>query len=188
MRKPWMGARRGAWALARFLHRKQLPGEKEKSASAASPLGQSFREAAGKRLASSRQSVLFLLACVQSPRCTKACQSPQPRPPSRPRAGFLHSLRLSNTPLGGTGFPGFPTHHLVAQAFQPVPVAGRDAPPTGFPCPLSDSGGTGFPACARRGAGRPAYNGWPRGSEALPTGDMGFRVQVCTPYFPARTV
>jgi len=26
-----MAARRGAWALARFLHRKQLPGEKEKN-------------------------------------------------------------------------------------------------------------------------------------------------------------
>jgi len=32
MRKPGMAARRGAWALARFLHRKQLPGEKEKNA------------------------------------------------------------------------------------------------------------------------------------------------------------
>jgi len=27
-----MAARRGVWALARFLHRKQLPGEKEKNA------------------------------------------------------------------------------------------------------------------------------------------------------------
>jgi len=27
-----MAARRGAWALARFLHRNQLPGEKEKNA------------------------------------------------------------------------------------------------------------------------------------------------------------
>jgi len=33
-----MAARRGAWALARFLHRKQLPGEKEKNALAAGRL------------------------------------------------------------------------------------------------------------------------------------------------------
>jgi len=32
MRKPGMAARRGVWALARFLHRKRLPGEKEKNA------------------------------------------------------------------------------------------------------------------------------------------------------------
>ncbi len=32
MRKPAMAARRGLWALARFLHRKRLPGEKEKNA------------------------------------------------------------------------------------------------------------------------------------------------------------
>jgi len=32
MRKPGMAGRRGAWALARFLHRDQFPGEKEKSA------------------------------------------------------------------------------------------------------------------------------------------------------------
>ena len=32
MRKPGMAARRGVWALARFLHRKKLPGEKEKNA------------------------------------------------------------------------------------------------------------------------------------------------------------
>jgi len=32
MRKPGMAARRGVWPLARFLHRKQLPGEKEKNA------------------------------------------------------------------------------------------------------------------------------------------------------------
>jgi len=31
-RKPGMAARRGVWALARFLCRKQLPGEKEKNA------------------------------------------------------------------------------------------------------------------------------------------------------------
>jgi len=36
-----------------------------------------------ERLASFRQSILFLLACVRSPRCTKACQSPHPRPPSK---------------------------------------------------------------------------------------------------------
>ena len=56
------------------------------------------------RLALSRQSILFLLACIRNPRCTKACQSPQPRPPSRPRVGFLHSLRLSS--LCGQGFQG----------------------------------------------------------------------------------
>jgi len=47
-----------------------------------------------KHLASFRQSILFLLACIRNPRCTKACQSPQPRPPSGPHAGFLHSLGL----------------------------------------------------------------------------------------------
>jgi len=38
MRKPGMAARRDVWALARFLHRKQLPGEKEKNALAGCPL------------------------------------------------------------------------------------------------------------------------------------------------------
>ena len=38
-----------------------------------------------KRFAPSRQSILFLLACIRNPRCTKACRSPHPRPPSRPR-------------------------------------------------------------------------------------------------------
>ena len=47
-----------------------------------------------ERFTSSWQSILFLLACIRNPRCTKACQSPQPRSLSRLRAGFLHSLRL----------------------------------------------------------------------------------------------
>jgi len=38
MRKPGMAARRGVWALARFLHRNQLPGEKEKNGLAGCPL------------------------------------------------------------------------------------------------------------------------------------------------------
>ena len=54
---------------------------------------------------SSWQSILFLLACIRNTRCTKACQSPQPRLVSSPRVVFLHSLRLSGTPPGGTGFP-----------------------------------------------------------------------------------
>jgi len=39
--------------------------------------GFSSRNAAGERLAPSRQSVLFLLACVWNPRCTKPCQGPR---------------------------------------------------------------------------------------------------------------
>jgi len=38
MRKPGTAARRGAWALARFLHRNQLSGEREKNALAGSQL------------------------------------------------------------------------------------------------------------------------------------------------------
>ena len=38
MRKPGMAAHRGVWALARFLHRNQLPGEKEKNVLAACQL------------------------------------------------------------------------------------------------------------------------------------------------------
>ena len=38
-----MAARRGVWALARFLHRNQLPGETEKNALAACQLRSSFQ-------------------------------------------------------------------------------------------------------------------------------------------------
>jgi len=44
-----MATHRGVWALARFLHRKQLPGEKEKNVLA----GGQFRRAVPKRRAPS---------------------------------------------------------------------------------------------------------------------------------------
>jgi len=40
-----------------------------------------------------------------SPRAETLCHSPHLRPSSRPRAGFLHTLRLPSTLPGGTGFP-----------------------------------------------------------------------------------
>jgi len=127
------GGAPGVWALARFLHRNQLPGEKEKNASAGSQLRLLVpKSRIPKGFMSSWQSILFLLACIRNPRCTKACQSPQPRPPSRPRAGFLHALRLSSLGVVSS----------VAQALQPVRRAA--GPPM--------SGRTGFPACAPRGA------------------------------------
>jgi len=64
--------------------------------------------------ASSRQGVLFLLACTGNPRCTKACQSPQPRSLSRPRAGFLHGLRLSTLCPGAAPNPHRVHPHLSA--------------------------------------------------------------------------
>jgi len=140
-----------------------------------------------ERLASFRQSILFLLACIENPRCTKARQSPQPPALSSPRTGFLHSLRLSS--LWNAGRDGPPTGEgerrapmprlqliVVARAFKPVGRGPRrpayrrmgtrstDAPPT------AHCGGTGFLACGTRaetarlqedgnaGHRRPAYS------------------------------
>jgi len=88
------------------------------------------------RLAFPRQGIVFPLACIGNPRCTRACQSPQPRPPSSPRAGFLHTISLSSLWGAGQRRPADSGHDvscpyspsslqplqsvLVARAFQPV--------------------------------------------------------------------
>jgi len=173
------GSAPGLWALARFLHRKQLPGEKEKNVLAGCQPRPVVPKACSEglqaeRFPSSCQSILFLLACIRNPRCTKACQSPQPQPPSRPRAGFLHSLRLSSLFLhlrwhrlsslwdaGRDAPPTGPTTHLPRPAAPEVHAhrmrqsnssrALRASGGTGFPAYSCLSGGTGFPACETRG-------------------------------------
>jgi len=110
MRKPETAARRGVWALARFLHRNQLPAEKEKNAST----GCQFRLVAPKR----RRPTAF-----------------------RP----LGKAFFSFSPASGT-------HGAQKRAKAHVPGL--------FPVHARFSFiVSGFPACARRGAGRPAHSG-----------------------------
>jgi len=72
-----------------------------------------------ERLPCSRQSILFLLACIGNPRCTKACQSQQPWPVSSPRAVFLHSLRLSSLCDAARERPAYAVARLRGAAVVP---------------------------------------------------------------------
>ena len=89
-----MAARLGVWALARFLHRNQLPGEKERNAPAARkdqfvvPRGYSLMA-----LCSPWKAFFSFSPALGNPRCTKACQSPA-------RPSLLGSLSSSETSRG----------------------------------------------------------------------------------------
>jgi len=97
-RKPEMRAERGAWALARFLPRKQLPGEKERNVLAG---GQSRRAVPKRRAPSALRSfgkAFFPFSPVlETHGAQKRAKAHAPRSIWRPTAGFLHSLRLSSS-------------------------------------------------------------------------------------------
>jgi len=85
-----------------------------------------------ERLALSRQSILFLLACIGNPRCTKACQSPSLL---QDHARFSFTVSgfpacPSTPPPGGTGFPAPSTPPPGGTGFPACGSWGRDAPPT----------------------------------------------------------
>jgi len=112
-----MAARRGVWALARFLHRKQLPGEKEKNALA----GCQFRLVAPKRRSPSAFRPLGKAFFPFSP--ALGTHGAQKRAKAH-SPGLLQGHK--RVPFIVSGFPACafsaPTLHLVAQAFQPVPI------------------------------------------------------------------
>jgi len=100
MRKHPMAAHRGVWALARFLHRKQLPGEKEKNVLA----GDQSRRAVPKRRAPSAlrsfgKAFFSFSPALGTHGAQKRAKAHTHRPPRRRRGGFLHSLRLSGAPF-----------------------------------------------------------------------------------------
>ena len=92
-----MAARREVWALARFLHRKQLPGEKEKNVLAG---GQSRRAVPKRRAPSALRSfgkAFFSFSpAFGTHGAQKRAKAQAPRSISKPAMGFLHSLRLSS--------------------------------------------------------------------------------------------
>ena len=98
MRKPEPTAERGAWALARFLPRKQLPGEKEKNALADTRprlLAPKRRRANASR---SLGKAFFSFSPVLETRgAQKRAKAHAPRSIWRPTTGLLHSLRLCSS-------------------------------------------------------------------------------------------
>jgi len=103
-----MAARRSAWALARFLHRNQLPGEKEKNALAGCQLRLLVPKSRIPSALCPLDKAFFSFSPASGTHgAQKRAKAHPPLPPSRPRAGFLHGLKLSS-----------------------LCIAGRDAPPT----------------------------------------------------------
>jgi len=154
-----MAARRWAWVLARFLHRKQLPGEKEKNALArCQPRPVVPRPRRPSALRPFGKAFFSFSPPSGSHDAKKRAKAHTPNSISRPTTGFLHTLRLP-TPLlcfwwhrlcslgcnllGGTGFPACATRGGTPRLHRPVVKL------SGLGCNLL--GGTGFPACASRG-------------------------------------
>ncbi len=90
-------AERGAWALARFLRRNELPGAKEKNVLA----GTRVRLLVPKRRKANALRCLAKAFFSFSPAfgthgAQKRAKAQAPRSISKPAMGFLHSLRLSS--------------------------------------------------------------------------------------------
>jgi len=97
VREPGMAARRDVWALARFLHRKQLPGEKEKNALA----GCRLRPLVPKpppmpsALRSLGKAFFPFSPASGTHGAQKRAKAHSRKSLSTPTSGLLHCLRLS---------------------------------------------------------------------------------------------
>jgi len=126
MRKPGAAARRGVWALARFLHRKQLPGEREKNALAGCQLRLLVPKSRIPSALCPLDKAFFSFSpALGTHGAQKRAKAHPPPPPSRPRAGFLHTLRLSSLCLARGGTPRL--HATARKGEQPV-VGGPSRP------------------------------------------------------------
>jgi len=121
-----MAARRGVWASARFLHRNQLPGEKEKNALT----GSQPPPAVLKRRRPNPFRALGKAFFSSSP--ALGTHGAQKRAKAHSPGLFQVHARVS---FIISGFPAYPC------------LSGG----TGFPAYPCLSGGTGFPACGTRG-------------------------------------
>jgi len=126
MRKPEPTAERGAWALARFLHRNQLPGEKEKNALA----GTRLRFLAPKRrranaLRSLGKAFFSFSPAFGTHGAQKRAKAHAPKSTLRPITGFLHSLRHNGRLHGETQRLRTLWHQGPLLASVPQGVSGR---------------------------------------------------------------
>jgi len=97
MRKRGMAARRDMWALARFLHRKQLPGEKEKNALAGCRLRPLVPKPPSmpSALRSLGKAFFSFSPALGTPCAQKRAKAHSRKSLSTPTSGLLHCLRLS---------------------------------------------------------------------------------------------
>jgi len=124
MREPGMAARRGVWALARFLHRNHRPGEKEKNA------------LAGCRLRP-------LVPKLHMPNALRSLD--KAFFPFSPASGTHGAQKRAKAHIPGL----FQDHTRVSFIVPGFPACGKPLlGGTGFPaCGKPLLGGTGFPAC-----------------------------------------
>jgi len=92
-----MAARRGVWALARFLHRNQLPGEKEKNALAGCPSRPVVPKVHIANALRPRDKAFFPFSpASRAHGAQKRAKAHARKSISRQTTGFLHTLRLSS--------------------------------------------------------------------------------------------
>ena len=95
MRKPELRAERVAWALARFLHRNQLPGEKEKNALGGSQFRVLVPKRRGANTSRSLGKAFFSFSrAFGTHGAQKRAKAHAPQSILRPTPDFLHSLKL----------------------------------------------------------------------------------------------
>jgi len=174
MRKPGLRAERSAWALARFLHRNQLPGEKEKNALAGSQL----RLLIAKRVAASvllcfGKAFFSFSPAFGTHGAKKRAKAHAPRSISRPTTGLLHSLRHLRLPRRMAPRPrpredpfvGMKTVGGVDPTAPPKRFQGGGAPARRAAGRVSgrrpDTAVRGRRYIARRAKALPTARGWP---------------------------
>jgi len=171
MRKPEPTAERGAWALARFLRRKQLQGEKEKNALTGSQARPAVPKLRGPNAFRALGKAFFSSSpALGTHGAQKRAKAHIPGLlQDRARASFMVS-----------GFPASNTGLTVAQAFQPPMPVSRWHRLSSLQC--RSHGGTGFPASNADLTVAQAFQPVRARPDAPPTA-RGFRVAVSTPCF-----
>jgi len=116
MRKPPDGSAPGLWALARFLHRKQLPGEKEKNALAGSQPRPAVPELGRPNAFRALGKAFFPFSPALG------IHGAQKRAKAHIPALLQDHARVSFMDPGFPACGASSSNRMVAQAFQPVRV------------------------------------------------------------------